>query len=153
MLPIKALSIRGHIHMRSTHTQWFESQGTPNPRPQTPFTTPTQCTNIKDIHEGVDFFFSHRAHGLKLIDFLQVTGPNRVVPLLFINLGDRNDALATITAPADMAPTEMALFESDADFSQIPMEITVESCSLQMPPPAGCPAWLCGQHPNTIAIN
>lgn len=31
-----------------------------------------QCVNIKDIHEGLDFFFSHRAHGLKLIDFLQV---------------------------------------------------------------------------------
>jgi hypothetical protein len=31
-----------------------------------------QCTNIKDIHEGLDFFFSHRAHALKLIDFLQV---------------------------------------------------------------------------------
>lgn len=31
-----------------------------------------QCVNIRDIHEGLDFFFSHRAHGLKLIDFLQV---------------------------------------------------------------------------------
>jgi hypothetical protein len=31
-----------------------------------------QCVNIKDIHEGLDFFFSHRAHALKLIDFLQV---------------------------------------------------------------------------------
>jgi nonsense-mediated mRNA decay protein 3 len=31
-----------------------------------------QCINIKDIHEGIDFFFSNRAHGLKFIDFLQV---------------------------------------------------------------------------------
>jgi hypothetical protein len=32
----------------------------------------TQCINIKDIHEGLDFYFSNRAHALKLIDFLQV---------------------------------------------------------------------------------
>ncbi len=31
-----------------------------------------QATNIRDIHEGIDFFFSHRAHGSKFIDFLQV---------------------------------------------------------------------------------
>jgi NMD protein affecting ribosome stability and mRNA decay len=31
-----------------------------------------QCINIKDNHEGLDFFFANRAHGLKLIDFLQV---------------------------------------------------------------------------------
>lgn len=33
----------------------------------------SQCVNIKDIHEGLDFFFSNRAHALKLIDFLQVS--------------------------------------------------------------------------------
>lgn len=32
-----------------------------------------QCINIKDIHEGLDFFFANRAHGLKFIDFLQVS--------------------------------------------------------------------------------
>jgi nonsense-mediated mRNA decay protein 3 len=32
-----------------------------------------QCINIKDNHEGLDFFFANRAHGLKLIDFLQVS--------------------------------------------------------------------------------
>lgn len=36
-----------------------------------------QCVNIKDIHEGLDFFFSHRAHALKLIDFLQSAVPAR----------------------------------------------------------------------------
>eukprot|EP00775_Hariotina_reticulata_P007031 gene7031-7245_t len=36
-----------------------------------------QCVNIKDIHEGLDFFFSNRAHGLKLIDFLQGVVPAR----------------------------------------------------------------------------
>lgn len=33
---------------------------------------------IKDIHEGVDFFYSQRGHALKFIDFLQ-----SVVPLRF----------------------------------------------------------------------
>jgi nonsense-mediated mRNA decay protein 3 len=33
-----------------------------------------QCIKINDIHEGLDFFFSNRAHALKLIDFLQVRG-------------------------------------------------------------------------------
>jgi NMD protein affecting ribosome stability and mRNA decay len=37
----------------------------------------TQCVNIKDIHEGVDFFFSHRAHGMRFIDFLQSVVPAR----------------------------------------------------------------------------
>eukprot|EP00879_Flechtneria_rotunda_P020112 GHRR01021152.1.p1 GENE.GHRR01021152.1~~GHRR01021152.1.p1 ORF type:complete len:446 (+),score=110.36 GHRR01021152.1:905-2242(+) len=36
-----------------------------------------QCVNIKDIHEGLDFFFSNRAHALKLIDFLQGVVPAR----------------------------------------------------------------------------
>lgn len=35
------------------------------------------CVNIKDIHEGVDFFFSNRAHALKFIDFLQSVVPIR----------------------------------------------------------------------------
>jgi nonsense-mediated mRNA decay protein 3 len=37
----------------------------------------SQCVNIKDIHEGVDFFFGNRAHALKFVDFLQV-GRRRV---------------------------------------------------------------------------
>ena len=32
----------------------------------------SQCVNIKDIHEGVDFFFGQRGHALKFVDFLQV---------------------------------------------------------------------------------
>lgn len=36
-----------------------------------------QCVNIRDIHEGVDFFFSHRAHALKFVDFLQSAVPAR----------------------------------------------------------------------------
>ncbi|KAF6250964.1 hypothetical protein COO60DRAFT_1678393 [Scenedesmus sp. NREL 46B-D3] len=36
-----------------------------------------QCINIKDNHEGLDFFFANRAHGLKLIDFLQGVVPAR----------------------------------------------------------------------------
>ena len=36
-----------------------------------------QCVNIRDIHEGVDFFFSHRAHALKFVDFLQSCVPAR----------------------------------------------------------------------------
>ncbi|GAX83461.1 hypothetical protein CEUSTIGMA_g10886.t1 [Chlamydomonas eustigma] len=35
------------------------------------------CTNIKDIHEGVDFFFATRAHALKFVDFLQGCVPIR----------------------------------------------------------------------------
>ena len=31
-----------------------------------------QCINIKEIHQGIDFFFANRAHGQKFIDFLQV---------------------------------------------------------------------------------
>jgi hypothetical protein len=34
--------------------------------------TSTQAVKITDIHEGIDFFFSNRAHALKLVDFLQV---------------------------------------------------------------------------------
>uniref|UniRef100_A0A383VQ78 60S ribosomal export protein NMD3 n=1 Tax=Tetradesmus obliquus TaxID=3088 RepID=A0A383VQ78_TETOB len=36
-----------------------------------------QCINIKDNHEGLDFFFANRAHGLKIIDFLQGVVPAR----------------------------------------------------------------------------
>lgn len=36
-----------------------------------------QCVNIKDIHEGVDFFFGNRAHALKFVDFLQSVVPIR----------------------------------------------------------------------------
>lgn len=43
-----------------------------------------QCVNIKDIHEGLDFFFSNRAHGLKLIDFLQVGDTQGVGHFLFV---------------------------------------------------------------------
>mmetsp|Transcript_18620 Transcript_18620/g.56214 ORF Transcript_18620/g.56214 Transcript_18620/m.56214 type:complete len:550 (+) Transcript_18620:224-1873(+) len=36
------------------------------------------CTNIKEIHEGLDFFFANRQHAVKLVDFLQA-----VVPIKF----------------------------------------------------------------------
>ena len=35
------------------------------------------CTNVKDIHEGVDFFFANRQHAIKFIDFLQNVVPIR----------------------------------------------------------------------------
>jgi hypothetical protein len=35
----------------------------------------TACVNIKDIHEGVDFYFNNRAHAVKFVDFLQVSQP------------------------------------------------------------------------------
>eukprot|EP00798_Chlamydomonas_sp_ICE-L_P016520 gene16520-22747_t len=35
------------------------------------------CVKIKDIHEGVDFYFQQRGHALKLIDFLQNVIPAR----------------------------------------------------------------------------
>lgn len=35
------------------------------------------CVNVKDIHEGVDFFFANRAHAVKFIDFLQSVVPIR----------------------------------------------------------------------------
>ena len=37
----------------------------------------SQCVNIRDIHEGVDFFFAHRGHALKFVDFLQSCVPAR----------------------------------------------------------------------------
>ena len=36
-----------------------------------------KCINIKDIHEGLDFFFANRAHAVKFIDFLQGCVPAR----------------------------------------------------------------------------
>ncbi|CAL8460889.1 g420 [Coccomyxa elongata] len=36
-----------------------------------------QCISIKDMYEGVDFFFSNRAHALKFIDFVQNHVPIR----------------------------------------------------------------------------
>lgn len=35
------------------------------------------CLKVKDIHEGVDFYFGTRAHALKFIDFLQCVTPLR----------------------------------------------------------------------------
>eukprot|EP00192_Tetraselmis_astigmatica_P024375 CAMPEP_0117664538 /NCGR_PEP_ID=MMETSP0804-20121206/9282_1 /TAXON_ID=1074897 /ORGANISM="Tetraselmis astigmatica, Strain CCMP880" /LENGTH=504 /DNA_ID=CAMNT_0005471795 /DNA_START=246 /DNA_END=1760 /DNA_ORIENTATION=+ len=35
------------------------------------------CLKVKDIHEGIDFFFANRAHGTKLVDFLQSVVPIR----------------------------------------------------------------------------
>lgn len=35
------------------------------------------CINIKDIHEGVDFFFSKRSHAQRFLDFLQGVVPIR----------------------------------------------------------------------------
>lgn len=36
------------------------------------------CVNIKEIHEGIDFYFSSRAHAMKFVDFL-----NSVVPIRY----------------------------------------------------------------------
>lgn len=35
------------------------------------------CTNVKEIHEGVDFFFGNRQHAVKFIDFLGSVVPVR----------------------------------------------------------------------------
>lgn len=35
------------------------------------------CVNVKNIHEGVDFYFGSRAHAIKFIDFLQSVVPIR----------------------------------------------------------------------------
>lgn len=35
------------------------------------------CLKVKDIHEGVDFFFQSRSHAMKLVDFLQSVVPIR----------------------------------------------------------------------------
>lgn len=35
------------------------------------------CVNVKNIHEGVDFYFSSRAHANKFVDFLQSVVPVR----------------------------------------------------------------------------
>jgi hypothetical protein len=39
-----------------------------------------QCINIKEIHQGIDFFFANRAHGQKFVDFLQVRPWSNVFP-------------------------------------------------------------------------
>jgi hypothetical protein len=31
-----------------------------------------QCLNIKECHQGLDFFFGNRSHAQKFVDFLQV---------------------------------------------------------------------------------
>ncbi|KAG2489285.1 hypothetical protein HYH03_012305 [Edaphochlamys debaryana] len=36
-----------------------------------------QCVKVKDIHEGIDFFYAQRGHALKFIDFLQTVVPIR----------------------------------------------------------------------------
>lgn len=41
------------------------------------------CIQIKKKHEGLDFFYSNRSHGVKFIDFLQ-----SVVPIRF-RVGDK----------------------------------------------------------------
>lgn len=35
------------------------------------------CVNVKEMHEGVDFYFANRAHAVKFIDFLQTVAPLR----------------------------------------------------------------------------
>ncbi|KAL4447194.1 hypothetical protein ABPG77_007227 [Micractinium sp. CCAP 211/92] len=35
------------------------------------------CVNVKEMHEGVDFYFANRAHAVKFIDFLQTVVPIR----------------------------------------------------------------------------
>jgi len=37
----------------------------------------SQTVNIKEQHDGIDFFFSHRSHALKMIDFLRSVVPIR----------------------------------------------------------------------------
>lgn len=35
------------------------------------------CTNIKEVHQGLDFYFGNRQHGVKMVDFLQAVVPCR----------------------------------------------------------------------------
>lgn len=35
------------------------------------------CVNVKEIHEGIDFYFGSRAHAVKFVDFLQSVVPIR----------------------------------------------------------------------------
>ena len=44
-----------------------------------------QCTNIKEIHEGIDFFFGNRAHGQKFVDFLQARF-HKQMPLFCVDM-------------------------------------------------------------------
>ena len=39
------------------------------------------CSNVRNIHEGVDFFFANRQHAIKFIDFLQNVVPIRYAVL------------------------------------------------------------------------
>jgi hypothetical protein len=43
-----------------------------------------QCINIKEIHQGIDFYFANRAHGQKFIDFLQVRSHPPPALVLFV---------------------------------------------------------------------
>lgn len=48
-----------------------------------------QCLNIKECHQGLDFYFGNRSHAQKFVDFLQVrtfellTAPLLCLVLLF----------------------------------------------------------------------
>jgi len=37
----------------------------------------TNCTNVKERADGLDFFYGHRSHATKLVDFLQSVAPIR----------------------------------------------------------------------------
>ncbi|KAK9863784.1 hypothetical protein WJX84_009015 [Apatococcus fuscideae] len=41
------------------------------------FNADAQCLSMKEIHEGVDFYFSSKSHALKFVDFLQTVVPVR----------------------------------------------------------------------------
>ena len=41
-----------------------------------------QCLNIKECHQGLDFYFGNRSHAQKFVDFLQVLHLCFVVPRL-----------------------------------------------------------------------
>lgn len=37
----------------------------------------TNCTNIKEVKDGIDFFYNHKSHAAKMVDFLQAVCPMR----------------------------------------------------------------------------
>ncbi|KAK9846197.1 hypothetical protein WJX84_008028 [Apatococcus fuscideae] len=41
------------------------------------FNADANCLSMKEIHEGVDFYFSSKSHALKFVDFLQTVVPVR----------------------------------------------------------------------------
>lgn len=41
------------------------------------------CTNVKERADGLDFFYGHRSHAAKLVDFLQSVAPIRLVKFCF----------------------------------------------------------------------